>query len=194
VSIIRILGADPGLDARGADHLLVEARRPSDGAVREAQLLGGAQQLDREAPADLGLQRAVDRLHGGELVDEPPVDVRDLGELLGIPAAPQRLQDAVEDVRVRFRELREDLLQRTALGGGDQVCAGVRHADRLQQRFREGGADAHDLPDALHRRSEASVRLGELVEVEAGELHHDIIHGGLETGRGGSRDAVAQLG
>ena len=76
------------------------------------------------------------------------------------------------------------------------ACRAVSHLEaphRLLQGLGEGAADCHHLADAAHRGAEGIVGVGELGEVEAGELDHHIVERRLEGGRGPAGDVVGDL-
>ncbi len=63
-------------------------------------------------------------------------------------------------------------------------------AQGLVERLLEGAADAHGLAHGLHLRGEPLVVAGELLEVPARDLDHDVVDGRLEAGRGLAGDVV----
>ena len=65
--------------------------------------------------------------------------------------------------------------------------------ERLQQRLRERAAEAERLADGPHLGPELARVAGELLEVEAGRLHGDVVEGRLERGARLARDVVRQL-
>ena len=69
----------------------------------------------------------------------------------------------------------------------------LARAVRLQQRFREGAADAHRLADGLHLGAERLLGAGELLEGEARELDDDVVQRGLEARRRRLRQVVGDL-
>ena len=57
---------------------------------------------------------------------------------------------------------------------------GLEAAQRLLERLLEGAPDRHPLADGLHLRRQHRARLGELLEVEARHLRHDVVDRRLE--------------
>ena len=69
----------------------------------------------------------------------------------------------------------------------------LHRADALLKRLLERPPDGHRLADGLHLRGQRLVRVGELLERPARDLHHDVVDGRLEAGRRGAGDVVGQL-
>ncbi len=63
----------------------------------------------------------------------------------------------------------------------------------LVQSLLEAASNAHHLAHGLHLQAQAAVCPFKLVEVPTGDLHDDIVQGGLEIRRGGLGDLVAQF-
>ncbi len=78
-------------------------------------------------------------------------------------------------------------------GQGQARMAFLQAPQGLLQGFLEAAAQGHHLPHALHLGAEHRLRLGELLEGEAGHLHHHIVEHRLEGGLGAARDGVGQL-
>src|SRR5690349_11179040 len=64
------------------------------------------------------------------------------------------------------------------------IDAGLKSAQRLLQRLLEGAADCHHFTDRFHLRSDAVVRLRELLERETRDLRNHIIDRRFKRGRG----------
>src|SRR5262245_29857137 len=62
--------------------------------------------------------------------------------------------------------------------------------ERLPERLRERAAEAERLADRLHLGAEAALGERELLEVEAGRLHRDVVERGLERRRRLAGDVV----
>ena len=60
----------------------------------------------------------------------------------------------------------------------------LQRADRLQQTFFHGAANAHDLAGGFHLRAQRIVGVGKFIKGEAGHLRHHIVQCGLK-GSGG---------
>ena len=74
-----------------------------------------------------------------------------------------------------------------------QRVARLDPVERLQQRLRERAADPECLADGAHLSPQRSRVAGELLEVEAGRLHGDVVERRLEGGAGDAGDVVRQL-
>jgi hypothetical protein len=166
--------------------------------------------LAQGSPAQL--LRVFDDLR--DLIDEPRIDRRSGSHPVnGVPFEESAL-DSEEPVLGRRAEVVEDGAGSGAFGGyeaseasgmseapPDGAAPGdpyVRTLDletppRLPQRLLEGPADRHDLAHRLHGRREGRVGLGELLEREPRDLHHDVVEGRLEGGRRPRRDVVRDL-
>ena len=134
-----------------------------------------------------------------ELVEEPGVDAGGRVETLDADAAAQRGLEMEGPVRGGEGRAAHELVVVEGLEGdlggvAVQSSAPVLEgAQRLLERFREGAADGHGLPDRLHLRAEYVDRAGELLERPARDLGHDVVDGGLEAGRGAPGDVVGDL-
>ena len=85
---------------------------------------------------------------------------------------------------------------------GDQIVvelrrrrglAGLEAADAFAERLLEGAADRHHFADRLHLRAEHRLGAGELLELPARDLDHDVVDGRLEAGGRHARDVVLDL-
>ena len=129
-----------------------------------------------------------------DLVDEPRIDPGGGGHRLDPVAARARPVDQVQPALGAVHDRRERicLVARHVLRA--QVVAGLlQSAPRLAQRLLERAPDRHDLAHRLHRRGQTRVGLGELLEGEPGDLHHDVVEGGLERRGRLAGDVVGDL-
>ena len=126
-----------------------------------------------------------------ELVQEPRIDRRHLGQLLHRISLAQRIAHVTQPLRMRRhqplrQDLRLDLLR-------PRLLAGIKRPHALQKRFFERAPDGHHFPDGLHLRSEAFVGTGKFLELPLGDLHHHIVERRLKRRRGLARDVVGDF-
>ena len=176
-----------------ADHDDGAARRLGNGVlalvreveVRRPRLELGRARVDgepagrRTTSPHLGF---VDAEHTGDprVGETEALRARDVAILGQLPLGFADRLELGQEVRVRAGELR-------------QLVSGLAPLERLQERLREGAAEAERLADGAHLRAELTRRTGELFEVEARRLDRDVVEGRLEGSRRLARDVVRQL-
>ena len=136
-------------------------------------------ELGEEPGVDSG--DPVDLVHG-EARLEGAVELEGAFGCRGADRGPHRVDGVVlEAVRVGVRRRqppRPPVLQR---------------AETLEPRLLEGAADRHHLAHGLHLHAERRVRLRELLEREARDLHDHVVEHRLEARRRHLRDRVRDL-
>ncbi len=163
----------------------------------ESEAPGPDRKGRRRFPAALeGPSHLDDLVH---LVDEPRVDPGCGRQPVDAVPSPQGLGYEEDPIRRGPTQQPLDLL----VVGSEQIAFGpvrvepaapyLEAAQRLLQRLGEGAADGHRLTDALHRRAQDAVERRELGEVEAGDLHNDIVEGRFESGRRRHGDVVGDF-
>ncbi len=78
-------------------------------------------------------------------------------------------------------------------GLGNPEAADFQGAHRLLEGLLEGPADGHGFAHGFHRGGEDILRLRELLEGPAGDLHHAVIEGRLEGSHGFPGDVIGEL-
>jgi len=192
------VGADAGCLARRACLTPRPPGQELERLVRKTLFLGLFEGRLRDRPA-----AAFDLRFGphrfGDRVEEPGVDpgeVVDLRDRLRHPAGfhrlPERLREREDPPRRRVLQFVVPVLE---LEGArvESLDADVEHAERLLEHLREGAADGHHFPDALHLAADARSGLLELAEVPAGRLEHQVVERRLEERLGDARDGVLQV-
>ena len=182
------------------------AGKARDPLVREAEALP-ANEIGNLPPCP-GLSRGLGDLalridQRLDFPDEPGIDGRKAIHLLHGDARPARLRHPEEPAwRGRLHllpdalQLRRRILRAHALPpeGRVQAVRPVLHrAQRLLQRDREGAPDGHHLAHRLHAGGERLIRMRELLEIEARDLHHAVVDGRLEARRRRPGDVVGDL-
>mmetsp|Transcript_18365 Transcript_18365/g.28644 ORF Transcript_18365/g.28644 Transcript_18365/m.28644 type:complete len:839 (-) Transcript_18365:393-2909(-) len=135
---------------------------------------------------------------GLQLAQHPHVDLGQRVDLLGSqPAAAQQVGDEVQPlVRGELQQLRDLLVGHLVPLAArlEALDRGLHHAHCLLDALLPGAPNGHHLAHGLHGRADLRGHLGELGQVPAGDLGHDVVQRGLEEGRGLLRDGVADLG
>src|SRR5690606_22352084 len=216
---VHVGGGGGELGGAGVDAL--EDRVDAEGFAKLADLFGvgpgergeaGIGEAVRLQHAQIGrvLRQAVlahalfERDDGGDLLQEPGVDLAHGVHLLDGDAEAQRLGNHAQPVGRGGAERGADgvlvlgrVAPRLVAGDVDFVEAGearLKAAQGLLQRFGEGAADGHDLAHGLHGGGEHRLGARELLEGEARDLGDDVVDGGLEGGgRGAAGDVVFEL-
>ncbi len=129
-----------------------------------------------------------------DLVEEPRVDAGRLEQLLDRGALAQRLLHDDDAAVGRALRHREEIVDRARLVAPVEAgSALLERAERLLERGGVVAADRHRLAHRLHGGGERRVGGRELLEVEPGHLHHDVVERRLEARRGDLRDVVRDL-
>ena len=199
-------GPQAELGALLAHRRLVHLEDVRQVLVAEAGALQRAQQVGRHiAQADERRGAAqFDQL--GELLEEPRVDLRELVDPLGAPAAFERLEDRPHATVGRNRQTAAQagihFIRCRVFGACPGLLPGAEEApllaefqrpEALQERFLEGAPDRHRLAHRLHLRRERAVGLRELLEVPARNLDDDVVDRRFEGRRREARDVVRDL-
>src|SRR6516162_395306 len=116
-------------------------------------------------------------------------------------AGLERVADVPNALRIRGRELLRDFVDgrgrlRTPTIGPvapEAEPADFEAAKGFLQALLERPADRHRFADRFHLRRQGWVGLGELLEIEAGNLRHHVIDRRLEAGRSFPRDVISQF-
>ena len=195
----RVDGAVDGPDtepvACSAHSGLVRADEQGDQAVPDPLTLRRSQSglvIEQGQPGarDAGMEVG-ELLH---LVDEPRVVRRESGHLLHSHAPRERLRDPVDAPRRGTHEVRSQRRVIAAVVGRVEADRAVLEAaHRTVERVAERAAERHDLAHRVHAGGERVVRAGELLEVEAGDLHDDVVDRRLEGRTRPTRDVVGDL-
>ena len=185
------------LGRAGVHHLVGEGRLPGQRVSGElferpvgvAHAFGkGIVPVRERFPRDAKLEGGERR----ELLQEEHVDLRDAVDLLRRHAGLQGLEDREEAVIILVQE---PILQGAPVGGrGVQRVEGdLGPAHGLHQGHLEVRCDCHHFAGGLHLGAQAAAGVRELVKRPLGELHHDIVQGGLKAGAGLAGDVVQNL-
>ena len=186
-------GDDPGIVTAATDLLLREVPEIAEGAVGEAEPLCLEKQLRRG--------RCISQLllclnQGLDLVEKPGVDLGQAPDLRQRHPVAEGRGDVKQAERIRYGEL---LLQEF---GGTDIRRQIDHqaepldlqgTDRLLEGLPEGPADRHRLADRFHGGGQEVLRLGELFEGPAGDLHDAVVDRRLEGGHRLPGDVVGDL-
>ena len=194
-----VRGDDPGDLASRANCCFVDTPEMGQLGVTEAQPLH---------PTPRRARHRTGRLvgHGGalfhdhrHLVEEPRIDPTRVVDAIDRYATAQQLAD-LEDALGRGDAHR---CQQFVVGHRGQLALGritaetratlLQRTQRLLQALGEGAPDRHDLAHALHLRAQHSAGAGQLLEGPARDLGDDVVDGGFETGRSGTRDVVGDF-
>ncbi len=164
---------DADLHAQPPHAALVDARQLGDLGVGEAVALGLAQQVERHRALVAGGGDAL--LHLDDLahvVEEPGVDLRQVGDVGDGHAVLEGVLHVEEAVGVRPGELGAQLLRLDALlaDAVQAAEADLQPAQALLQRLLEGAADGHRLADGLHRAVSVSSAPGNFSKAQRGIL------------------------
>ena len=183
-----------GSPARG-DLGLRARTEHRDLIVGEARPLGLLQQLLGQAVHGEAAQAALHDHDLLDLVQEPGRDFRQAMQLLDAVAGLQRVVDPEEALGPGDDEV---LLEATEIqfsfeGTRQPLVALLQGTHRLLQGLLEAATQGHDLTYALHLRAQHLVRLGELLEGEAGDLLHHVVQHRLEGGLGHAGDGVGEF-
>ena len=196
------------LPGAGVDRLVDRADR--EGVTDAANLdLGNAPQLPELSVREAMVLREQDRFRiqlrrvadevgdlvdEDDLVEEPRVDARRLEHLGDADACPQRLLDDDDPtIRRRLRHLDELVLRPRFVAPVEARPALLERTQRLLQGCRVVAADRHRLADRLHGGCQRGVGRGELLEVEARDLHDDVVERRLEARGRDLGDVVRDL-
>ena len=198
----RVDGLEDGRDAEGvavpANRGLGRAREHGEarvgqpGSLRMPQLASGQR---RQWPSS-NRSGLVDDLR--DLLDEPRVDAGGGRDVVDTVPGVERPFDQVQAFLGGDGERRQQVLCSHRPLPGDvppprSNPAFSMPAPRLAQRLLEGSTDRHDLADRLHRRGQARVGLGELLEREPRHLDDDVVERRFERCGGLARDVVHDL-
>ena len=171
-------GGHAELDAAFADHAFAHGEELGEVLVGEAVALGGDQHVVREGHEAEFLEFAFELGELGHLLDEILRDAGHREDFVHGAAAAQEFVDHEEALAVRGADLLAELVH----GEGGELgvearaaAADLKRADGLLEGFLEVLADGHDFADGLHLGSEGVLRLRELLERPAGELHDHVV-------------------
>ena len=203
VAVVVVGGVEVGglgleLGGAGVHHLvageavgegsLLHSGQPSQHLVGVAVLLA----LEVGLRGDATLQALLKADQVLEFMDEELVDLGDLVDVVDAHPLGQGLKDGEQPQIVHGGQ---PLVQGAA--GGVLIAEGVqldlRPTDGLHQGGLKGVLNGHDLAGGLHLGAQLPAGPVELVKGPLGELHHHIVHGGLEAGVGLPGDVVLDL-
>ena len=134
------------------------------------------------------------------MVEKPRINTGQLVQSGHREARSESGSQGPEPVRTRpLQPLLQQRLQIVVAGRRHQcrlletVAVGLQRAHGLLQRLLEGAADGHGLPHRLHLSGQHVRGLGKFLEGEPRHLHHHVVDGGLEAGRGLPGHVVGNL-
>ena len=176
------------------DRVAVSGSQARELDVGEAMALGVSQQfLSQLRGATNFVGDLVDEF---DLVEEPRVNVGRFMNLRVCCPRPQCELYFIEATVTRHAHLLKEpgnvnavLARRPGKSGTALFDA----SECLLQGFGEIAADRHRLSDALHRRGQRLIRIGELLEREPRHLHDDVIQRRFKCGRRFASDVVGDL-
>ena len=173
---------------------MLHLAQPADVAVGKAHLLGPAQDVlvGHALTADQGFLHVDDVL---EAVQEPDVHFGDGVDLLGGHAPADGLRHHEQALVVHVHQHILDLVgvELVQLGQAQGPDVQLQGADGLHQRPLEGVGNGHHLAGGLHLGAQGAAGGGKLVEGQAGDFQHAVVHRRLEAGGGLAGDGVGDL-
>src|SRR5947207_1710039 len=127
------------------------------------------------------------------LSQKPPVNFREIENLLDGEAGAESVADEKDPLRVGHTQLRDDDLARKNIAitidlradapglsiAAQAASADLERAQAFLQALLERASDGHRLADGFHLGRQGRIGLGELFEGEAGDLRDDVIAGRL---------------
>ncbi len=179
---------DAGAVPERADHVLLGPQDLGELRVGETRTFGP------QDPRRVAADGRGDLVDAGDLLDEPAIDAGDLGDPGRVSAGPQCLLDRAQPPVMRNAGPFQELVGIPGPAREGEHRAGLLEGPQgLLQRLGEATPHAHGLTDRLHRGRQRRVRPGELLEGEAGHLHHHVVQCRFERRRCGAGDVVGDL-